>query len=40
MSKELIQKKDTKKKPQKTIEEKRAAKRAKEQEKHMQGLPK
>ncbi len=40
MSKGLITKKTEKKKPLKTKQEKKAAKRAKEQEKNMQGLPK
>jgi hypothetical protein len=38
MSKELIQKKSEKKKPLKTKDEKRAAKRAKQDEKNRQGL--
>jgi hypothetical protein len=38
MSKELIQKKDTKKKPLKSKAEKKAAKRAKQDERNRQGL--
>jgi hypothetical protein len=38
MSKELIQKKSDKKKPQRIKAEKKAAKRAKQEEKNRQGL--
>jgi hypothetical protein len=38
MGKELIQKKSDKKKPQRTKAEKKAAKRAKQDEKNRQGL--
>lgn len=39
MSKGQITKKTEKKKPQRTKAEKKAAKRAKEQERNMQGIP-